>query len=326
MSAEFENLTPDSFLETVEDAIECHLTGFAAAFPSYINRVYELETSSGERLVAKFYRPNRWSPQAILEEHDFMWDCDADDIPVVPPFELANGSTLAFTPDHIPFAVFPKKRGREAEFESDESFRRVGALLGRIHACGARQKALHRLKMTPDSFAYPAMKRIFDSALVPPRMESDFMSVCNEILDLADETFPPESSMIRIHGDFHRANVLDRPGEGLMAIDFDDMLVGPPVQDLWLLLPDSLENSRRELDLILDAYSMFAEFDHSSLALTEILRAMRMMHFLSWCAAQSGDLHFHDLYPEWGTESFWMRELMDFKIQLNQILHSLENF
>lgn len=318
MAKEFENFTPECFLEAVEDALETRLTGFASALPSYINRVYELETGSGERVIAKFYRPGRWTPEAILDEHDFMWDCDFAEIPVVAPFELSNSSTLAFAED-VPFAVFPKKRGRESDFESEESFRRVGALAGRIHACGAERDAIHRMVLTPENFAYPAMERIFKSGVVHPSCEQALMDVCNEILDVAESLFPPEESFIRIHGDFHRANILDRPGEGLMAIDFDDMLTGPPVQDLWLLLPGTFNESGNELKYILEGYRMFRDFDESALKSIESLRAMRMMHFLSWCSAQSGDRLFREQYSNWGTESFWRGELADFRIQLERM-------
>lgn len=322
----FENFTPELFLDAVEEALETRLTGYAAALPSYINRVYELEAVSGERVIAKFYRPGRWTPEAILDEHDFLWDCADRDIPVVPPYELSHSSTLGFA-GNIPFAVFPKKRGREAEFESEESFRRVGTLLGQIHACGSLRRARHRMDLTPDCFACPAMERIFRDGLVHPSCESALMNVCDRILDVADELFrDPGDPPIRIHGDFHRANVLNRLDEGLLAIDFDDMLNGPPVQDFWLLLPGSCRDSGPELDALLNGYRLFMDFNESSLKLIEPLRAMRMMHYLSWCAAQSADRRFRELYPDWGSESFWRSELADFRVQLRRIEESLEQF
>ena len=150
------------------------------------------------------------------------------------------------------------------------------------------------------------------------------IDLCDAILDLAEAVYPPDDAMIRIHGDFHRANVLDRPGTGLMAIDFDDMVAGPPVQDLWLLLPGTLSESKRELDVILAAYEVFRPFDRASLRLVEPLRAMRMMHFLSWCAVQSGDAGFRRQYPDWGTREFWRRETADFRIQLENIRRALD--
>ena len=178
--------------------------------------------------------------------------------------------------------------------------------------------------MTPASFAESAMHRIFDRGLVDPSCEQELIDLCDTILDLAEAVYPPDDAMIRIHGDFHRANVLDRPGTGLMAIDFDDMVAGPPVQDLWLLLPGSPAESKHELDTILAAYEVFRPFDRASLRLIEPLRAMRMMHFLSWCAVQADDAGFRAQYPDWGSREFWRREVADFRIQLENIQRALE--
>ena len=322
-AAVFDRVTPEDFLPVLEDALACRLTGLSSALPSYINRVYEIEAATGERLVAKFYRPGRWTREAILEEHDFLWECADDEIPVAAPYELESGSTLGDF-DGVPFAVFPRMRGREIELEQDETLSRVGSLLGRIHACGARGNAPHRLRMTPESFAEAAMRRIFERNVVAPSCEQELIDLCDAILDLAEAVYPPDDALIRIHGDFHRANVLDRPGTGLMAIDFDDMVTGPPVQDLWLLLPGGPEESRHALDVLLAAYEVFHPFERASLRLIEPLRAMRMMHFLSWCAVQSDDLGFRAQYPDWGSREFWIRETADFRIQLDNIRRSLE--
>lgn len=311
MNSGFENFTPEYFMESVEDALETPMSGYASALASYINRVYELETALGERVIAKFYRPGRWSRETILDEHDFLWECDEADINVVAPYELANGSTLSEA-DGVLFAVFPKKRGREAEFESVESLRKIGSLLGRIHSCGAARPALNRMTMTPHDFGFAAMERIFNSGAVHKSSMHQLEDVCNDIIDLSEEIFPAEDTFIRIHGDFHRANVLDRMDEGLLAIDFDDMLNGPQVQDMWLLLPDTPSKCSAEVEAMLGGYTMFMDFDESTLNIVEALRAMRMMHFLSWCAIQTADARFRENFPDWGTESFWRRETADF--------------
>ena len=125
----------------------------------------------------------------------------------------------------------------------------------------------------------------------------------------------------RIHGDCHRANILERPDSGLMVIDFDDMVMGPPVQDIWLLLPDHANQSRHEINLILEGYEQFMEFDDRSLRLVEILRAMRLIYFLAWCSTQVGDFRFQTNFPDWGSEQFWQRELSDIEHQYHAILN-----
>ena len=319
---EFDQLTPDFFLPFAEEALQCNMSGMASAMPSYVNRVFLCQAASGERLVLKFYRPNRWTPDAIREEHDFLWDCDGDGINVVPPYELSNGDTLYFA-DDIPFAVFPQKHGRNAEIESENFYQRAGALLGRIHACGMRRQTQHRQTFTPETYAFNTMERLFQSGAVHPRYEEALMSVCEELIDLAEQLFPHPDTFFRIHGDFHIGNLLERPGEGLTAIDFDDMVHGPAVQDVWMLLPNSALESTVELDDFLSGYEMFLEFPREDLRILELLRALRMMHFLSWCAIQQGDRRFQELYPGWGSEIFWRKELEDLLQQKTLVLQAL---
>ena len=325
MRGEFDRFTPERFLPDVEKMLGAKLNGYACAFTSYVNRVYELETDSGDRIVAKFYRPGRWTREAILDEHDFVFDCAERDVNVAAPYELTDGSTLGFSGE-IPFAVYPKKRGRESEFETPESLRRVGALIGMIHSAGAEHPAEHRMNLTPEAFASRALYRLFDSDAVHRACEHELKDLCFDIMDEAERVLPPPETFLRIHGDFHRANVLDRGDEGLLAIDFDDMLNGPAVQDLWLLLPDTPSKSRRELDALLGGYTLFMEFDDATLRAAEALRAMRMIHFLSWCAIQSGDRNFRATFPDWGSESFWRRELGDLRKQLAVIRSERRNF
>ena len=325
MHGEFDQFTPERFLPDVEEMLGAELNGYACAFTSYVNRVYELETVSGDRVVAKFYRPGRWTPEAILDEHDFLFDCAEREINVVVPYELTNGSTLGFS-HGIPFAVSPKKRGRESEFETPESLRKVGALLGMIHAAGAMRPAEHRMNLTPETFAEAAWNRLSDSGAVHPVWARELEVLCLDIMDEAVRVLPHPETFQRIHGDFHRANVLDRGDEGLLAIDFDDMLNGPPVQDLWLLLPDTPSKCRTELDALLGGYTLFMDFDDAALRAVEVLRAMRMIHFLSWCAIQSGDRNFRATFPDWGSEAFWRRECGDLRRQLGIIRMEQRNF
>lgn len=318
----FDLLTPDFFLPFVEDALQCNMSGMAASMPSYVNRVFLCQAASGDRLVLKFYRPDRWTPEAIREEHDFLWDCENEGINVVPPYELANGDTLSFA-GSIPFAVFPQKHGRNAEIESENFYQRAGALLGRIHACGMKRQVQYRQTFTPEQYAFRTMDRLFRSGAVHPRYEEPLMTVCEELIDLAEQLFPPEDTFFRIHGDFHIGNLLERPGEGLTAIDFDDMVHGPAVQDVWMLLPNSAPESTVELQEFLRGYEMFLEFPRQDLRLLELLRALRMMHFLSWCAIQRNDHNFQELYPGWGSEMFWRKEWEDLCQQQNLVLRAL---
>ena len=147
-----------------------------------------------------------------------------------------------------------------------------------------------------------------------------FKELTFSIVDIALAEFDG-IDLQRIHGDCHRANILERPDSGLMVIDFDDMVMGPPVQDIWLLLPDHANQSRHEINLILDGYEQFMEFDDRSLRLVEILRAMRLIYFLSWCSTQADDFRFKVHFPDWGSEQFWQREISDIEHQYHAILN-----
>lgn len=315
MCSDFDSLTPEVFIRTLELALNCELKGFASAFHSYINRVYEVQTSGEERLVVKFYRPGRWTADAILDEHDYLWECEDSGIPVVPPFELADGSTLGML-DGIPFAVFPKKRGRDVSFESVDELKQAGTLVSRLHSAGARRKAEFRIVLEPVSFVDSVIDRLADRAFPHEFLFNQFLDLCGEITEISAGAFPAEHTYLRLHGDLHRANILRRPEEGLILIDFDDMLNGPPVQDLWMLLPDSPSRCPDEAKAIAEGYGMFMEFDEASFAVVECLRTMRMLYFLSWCAMQRNDLRFQETFPGWGTENYWRAEFSDLTRQI----------
>ncbi len=319
MSAAFESLTPDLILDGVESGMKVQLTGLTAPMPSYINRVYELQTVDGERLIAKFYRPGRWSRAALQDEHDFVLDCATDEVPVVAPMLLGNGSTIGEA-DGILYSVFPKRSGREMDLRSDEGWRRLGRLVGRMHLAGSRREATHRLRMHPETTTLPEIEQLVDGGFMSPHQMDRFRNVTSRIVEIALRAFEGEE-LQRIHGDCHRANILERPDEGLMVIDFDDMVMGPPVQDLWLLLPGHANHARHEINLILEGYEQFVEFDDRSLRLVEILRAMRIIYFLAWCSTQVDDFKFKANFPDWGSELFWQRENSDLEHQYNMILN-----
>lgn len=319
MSASFENLTPDCILDAVETAMGRQLTGLTSPLPSYINRVYELQAVNDERLIAKFYRPGRWKRPALQDEHDFVLDCVADEIPVVAPLKLSDGGTIGAY-DGILFSVFPKRSGREMELHTDEGWRRLGSLVGRIHLAGSRREARHRLQMHPETTTVPEIRQLLDSGFMGPGVAGRFRDVTSRIVEIALREFDGVE-LQRIHGDCHRGNILERPGEGLMVIDFDDMVMGPPVQDIWLLLPNHANQMRHEINLILEGYEQFMEFDDRTLRLVEILRAMRIIYFLAWCSTQVDDFKFQSNFPDWGSDMFWQREVADLEHQYHAILN-----
>jgi len=328
VTGSFELLSPDLALRAVEEAHGFELDGTMESYPSYVNRVYGMRAHSGERWVAKFYRPGRWTADAILDEHRFLADCAAAEIPVVAPISGPDGRTLhevvardGDAQESFRFAVFPRSGGRSFEPETPDALVRLGSLLGRCHAVGARGEAPHRVRCTvPLTASY--VEELLADNLVHPDCIEEFSAACQETLSVIDPLFR-ETTAHRIHGDCHRGNVIDRPGAGLALIDFDDMMSGPPVQDLWLMLPDNAERSTRELSALLEGYEQFQAFDRSTLRLIEPLRFMRMIYFLAWRARQRNDYWFRGSFPDWGTEAFWIKETEDLKEQATAVRRGL---
>ncbi len=317
-AADYEHLTPDALLDILEEATGIPMTGLCIPLPSYINRVYEVQSKAGQRLIAKFYRPGRWSEAALRDEHAFLADCEEAEIPVVCPVKLKDGNTLGKA-GSICFTLFPKKAGRAFELNTDEDWRRVGALVGRIHLAGERRTPQDRITLHPLKSTLYDLDYINRGGFVTLEHKAEFETLCARIVEGTAPLFDG-AEFIRIHGDCHRGNLLDRPGEGLMVIDFDDMMVGPPVHDLWLLLPDHAGRSRREIDLLLEGYEQFRDFERSSLRLIEPLRFMRIIYFLAWWARQANDYDFRNNHPGWGTDAFWAKEILDLGHQFQVIM------
>jgi len=315
--ADFKDLTPERMICAVEEAVGLPMTGLTSPLPSYINRVYEFQAREGTRLIAKFYRPGRWTRDALDQEHEFVSDCALDEIPVISPMILKNKKTID-TVDGIHFAVFPKRFGRDFEVTEDEDWRRIGRLVARIHIAGSKKTAENRVRLHPDLSTAEDVRQLIEGGFISPRLAPDFKKLSDEFLQISSDLFK-DIEFIRLHGDCHRGNIIHRPGEGLMVIDFDDMMTGPPVQDLWLLLPEHAAKCQEEIRLILEGYEMFRNFDRQTLKLIEPLRAMRIIYFLAWCAKQADDLKFQKTFPDWGSDGFWQHEIADFSRQLQII-------
>jgi len=296
-------LDHESMFKAVESALGEKLNGLLIQRNSYINRVYELEKQSdGERLIAKFYRPGRWTKDMILEEHAFLKDLESKDIPVIPPFTI-SGKTL-FKLDDINFALFPKKGGRAVDEFDKESWENIGRHLARIHSVGAAHKSSKRITWRPGIATKHHIDVLHKTDFMLAEFKKSFDSAAETFIKKCDSLFDGRE-FILIHGDCHKGNLIFRPGEGIWIIDFDDICMGPPVQDLWMLLPGGVEDSSNELEWFLKGYETFRPFDMRSLALIPALRGMRMIHFVSWLSVQSTDPHFSKHFPDTGTPKYW---------------------
>ncbi|WP_020611412.1 serine/threonine protein kinase [Sediminispirochaeta bajacaliforniensis] len=324
----FDYIEPDGIISAVEMSYGINLDGTWSAFPSYVNRVYGLRDEDGNRYVVKLYRPGRWSVSAIEEEHGFLLECVAEEVPVVAPLSGVDGRTLHFLEcsaisGSYPFALFPLRAGRLFETDRDEDYLRIGSLIGRLHRISRQRKAQARQEWLP-SLSKKHLEMLLEQNLVPSSLRRHFEELCLHCIETIEPLFSRQP-LLRLHGDCHRGNILERPGEGLVLIDFDDMSNGPAVQDLWLLLPDRIGACEYQFSLLQEGYGQFSTLSPGSTLLIEPLRFMRMLHYLAWTAHQQCDHDFSLRHPQWGSEAFWIRELADFEEQFDYVRTILDS-
>lgn len=313
----FRDLSPDQVLNLVEESLGVSLTNMFRPLNSYINRVYELERDDGAGLVVKFYRPGRWQKPALLDEHHFLRELAAEEIPVIAPLDLQNGSTIGEF-HGVFFSLFPKMGGRSVDEFNDDQWLQLGRLLARVHNIGEKRVAESRTVMKPDISMQRQLEYLLGSGYVPEHLKDELKDAVGRIIEETAALFQ-DVTPIRIHGDCHFANVIHRPGESFFLIDFDDMVMGPPVQDMWMLLPGPLEDAFVEMDILLEGYEAFRPFDRRSFRLMEPLRAMRFVHYIAWCAYQVAADGASRVAEDFGTELYWRREIDDLKDQLERI-------
>jgi Ser/Thr protein kinase RdoA (MazF antagonist) len=313
----FHTLDPDTILTLVEKALTIRCTNLCRPLASYINRVYELEREDRAGLVVKFYRPGRWSRDGLQDEHDFLLQLNEQEVPVIAPLILQNGRTLG-SHENMFFAVFPKCGGRSYDGYNEEQWLELGRLLGRTHLVGASQQPKDRITMVPGKSTRAQVDYILEGNFIPPDMAGQYGKITDDLIREINPLFD-DAELIRIHGDCHFANLIYRPGESFFIIDFDDMAVGPPVQDFWMLLPDYMEESYVEIENFLEGYETFRHFDRRTLRLIEPLRAMRFIHYTAWCAHQVAEDGSSHVMPDFGTREYWQQEVRDLADQLDRI-------
>ncbi len=325
----FFSLTPDVVLRSVEEGgLIC--TGRCMALNSYENRVYDIELEDDEgrrtRLVAKFYRPGRWTREQLLEEHQFIADLVDSEIPAVAPLAFENGSTLKQTAEGIFYSLFPRVGGRSPEELTRDQLVRLGRLLGRMHAVGASREAPHRVRLTPETYGRQNLEFLLRENWLPlevrSRYEKTALALC-ETLDRKFSVLGPQK-WHRLHGDCHLGNLLwnDR---GPFFLDFDDMVVGPAVQDLWLMLPGRPAQdpeARAQLEDLLEGYEEFRSFDRTQISLIEGLRGLRFIHYAAWVARRWRDPAFPAAFPQFNTPRYWEEQLRDLEKQLEILTDS----
>lgn len=309
----YDALTPDVILDAVETyGYRC--SGELLPLNSYENRVYRVGTDT-EPLAAKFYRPDRWSDDAILEEHRFTQMLMEHEIPAVAPLTDSNGKTLN-SHAGFRFSLFPWQPGRVPELNHAEEFEIVGRYLGRLHALGQTEVFVHRPTLTVTAFGNDAVDFIRQNGFIPMHLEDAYQTLTSQLLDVIHDRFAslPQLHNIRLHGDCHLGNLLWIEASPHI-VDFDDCRMGPAVQDLWMLLSGEAFEQETQLANVLKGYLQFCEFDTTQLLLIEPLRTLRMLHYSAWLAKRWDDPAFPMAFPWFNTTRYWEEQILSLREQ-----------
>ncbi len=311
-SKPYEGLTPDAVLDALE-SIGLRGDGRLLALNSYENRVYQVSLEDDSYVVAKFYRPNRWSDAQILEDHAFSIELAEREIPVVAPRVIGKKSLHEFS--GFRFAVFPRRGGRPPELEDEKVLEWIGRFLGRIHAVGAARPFRERPALDADTFGNEPRDWLLDSGLLPEDLKETWISTVDLALDGVENRFELiEARQIRLHGDCHAGNILWTPA-GPHFVDLDDARMGPAVQDLWMLLAGDRETAAKQLKALLDGYESFHAFRREELGLIEPLRTLRLLHYSYWLARRWEDPAFPAAFPWFGTQRYWQDRILELREQ-----------
>ena len=310
----FAALTPDAILDAVE-SLGLRASGSLLALNSYENRVYQVGIDDAAPLVAKFYRPQRWSDDAILEEHAFSWQLAEREIPAVPPLRL-QGRTLH---EHggFRFALFERRGGRVPELDRDDTLQWIGRFLGRIHALGQVEDYRSRPTLDQQSFGREPADFLLQGRWLPPELENVYRGVLEQALEGVARCFERagRTRQLRLHGDCHVGNLLWTDA-GPHFVDFDDSRMGPAVQDLWMLLSGERAEQSRQLAEVLAGYEDFCEFDTRELYLLEGLRTLRLIHYSAWLARRWHDPAFPAAFPWFGGQRYWEEQILVLREQI----------
>jgi len=313
-TASFFSLTPDCLLDALQ-SIGLYGDGRLLALNSYENRVYQVGIDGGAPVVVKFYRPARWSDEAILEEHAFVAEMAAQEIPVVPAMTI-DGKTLHRF-DDFRFAVFPRQGGRAPELGDPATLEWLGRFIGRIHAVGATQPFVHRPALTIDTFGVAPRDYLLAHDFIPMELQDAYRSVSAQALDGVRHCYARAGDVrsLRLHGDCHVGNVL-WTDKGPHFVDFDDARMGPATQDLWMLLSGERAERVRQLSDLLAGYEDFMEFDARELHLVEALRTLRLIHYSAWLAQRWDDPAFPAAFPWFNMPRYWQDRILELREQI----------
>ncbi len=307
----FDRLSPDLILDAME-AQGFVIDGRVSALNSFENRVYQIGVAEQEPLIAKFYRPERWSSDQVQEEHDFSFSAAAHDIPVVVPWRNDDGQSI-YHYDGFMFSLFSRKGGHAPELDYQDNLSIMGRTLARLHNVGAQEHFIHRPQLNATTFGHDCMDYVAEH-FIPLEHQSTYRNLAQQILPIIEDR-TAGARTIRVHGDLHIGNILMRDDIPNL-VDFDDARSAPAIQDIWMLLSGEPHEQEVQLQKIIAAYNEFRDFPFNELPMIESLRTLRMIHHTAWLARRWDDPAFPPAFPWFDSHSFWTQHLTDLQHQL----------
>jgi Ser/Thr protein kinase RdoA (MazF antagonist) len=310
----FATLSPDLILDAL-DSIGIPTDGRLLALNSYENRVYQVGVEGASPLVAKFYRPHRWTDAQILEEHAFVQSLADNEIPAVPASLMAGNTLFAY--QDFRFSVFPKRGGRAPELDQKGVLAWMGRFIGRMHSIGAMQPFQYRPALNVDTFGIAPSQYLLERDFIPFELKEVYRGVVAQALTAVNRCYERAGAVanIRLHGDCHMGNLL-WTDEGPHFVDFDDSRMGPAIQDLWMMLSGSPEEMKQQLNEVLLGYEDFYDFNPQELHLIEALRTLRLIHYSAWIASRWDDPAFKAAFIWFNAQQYWQDRILELREQI----------
>lgn len=310
----FEKLTPDFIMDAIEaQGYQCD--GRYLTLNSYENRVYQIGIEDSVPVIAKFYRPERWSREQILEEHEFCFELAEHELPVVLPLRNQQNSSLLHY-EGFNIALFERKGGHAPELDYQDNLTILGRLLARIHTIGSRAKYQLRPAIDIQHYGIESMQFILQN-FIPMELETAYRTLCDDLIPTMQQRIREAGTVasIRVHGDCHAGNMLWRD-DAPHFVDFDDSRMAPAIQDIWMLLSGDSEQQALQIRKILDGYHEFNDFNFAELKLIEVFRTLRIMYYSAWLARRWNDPAFPHSFPWFNSTRYWEQHILELREQL----------
>ena len=262
-----------------------------------------------------YFCPGRWSDDAILEEHKYTSLLAAEEIPVIAPLYNQDKSSLYQTAA-FRFALYERVGGRTPELDNPQHLIQLGRTIARIHNYGAIEPFQHRTTLSITSLAEDTSRYLLEHDFIPADLLAAYESLILDLMPKINRCFTAAGSVryLRLHGDCHLGNILWNDDMPFM-VDFDDTMMGPAIQDLWMLLSGDRSYMTARLYDILDGYCEFREFDPAELHLVEALRTLRIINYSCWIARRWEDPAFPMAFPWFNTQRYWQDHILSLREQ-----------